>query len=824
MRRPRLERIGASDRDRRASPGALVSDDRPCLILADRATPARDALGSVLAAHYDVAVADTPVDALTTLRTTAAELVVARVGPGFDGLKLVHRARADPALLSIPVILLADEAAEDAVLGGFQAGADDYLVGPLGARLLLARVAVQLRIGRLRRAARAREQQFAAIFDQAAIGIGQAALSGQLQLVNQRYCDIVGRPRDEVLGLRVQDLTHPDDVPANLALWQRMIDTGEGFTIEKRYLRPDGALMWVNNRITLLLDADGAPQSCIAVVQDITERKRTEAALLQLTETLEQRIAERTRELTAANRRLTGEIEERRQAESLLEREQAFSDRLIESSTEAIVAIDTELRHTVWNAAATAMTGVPRSAVLGRTLTEAMPQVANTAVETAWHDALAGRTSSVEGRAFTVPATGRSGVYDASYAPLHGADGAIIGAIGMLRDITAQRRAEEALRQAQKMEAVGQLTGGVAHDFNNLLTVITGNLETLQRRLGSDSPLHRQIDAALRGTDRAATLTHRLLAFSRRQTLDPKPVDPNGLVAGMSDLLKRTLGETISVENVAGVGAWRIRCDPNQLESAILNLAVNSRDAMPDGGKLTIETANVHVDQAYAASQSDMQAGRYVVISVTDTGSGMTRDVAEKAFEPFFTTKQIGQGTGLGLSQVYGFTKQSGGHTKIYSEPGQGTSIKLYLPRFDAPIADETAPNVDPNVPVGSRHETILVVEDDEDVRQHTVELLRELGYDVIEAPDGPSALGLIDRGSDVQLLFTDVALPGGMDGRELAEAARRRAPAIKVLFTTGYARSAILRDGALDPDVALVVKPFTYTNLATKIRDVLGG
>jgi len=800
-----------------------VTDDRPCLILVDGAAAAPDPLRAALAEAYEVIVTDDLATALAALRAEAAELLLVRVTAGFDGLGLVHRTRADPALLTIPVILFAERADEDAVLEAFRAGADDYLVAPFGARLLAARIAGQLRIGRLRRAAGAREAQFAAIFDQAAIGIGQAALSGQLELVNQRYCDIVGRSREEVLGLRVQDLTHPDDVPANLALWQRMIDTGEGFTIEKRYLRPDGALMWVNNRITLLRDADGAPRSCIAVVQDITERKRTEAALRQLTDTLEQRIAERTRELTLANQRLTAEIDERRQAESLLEREQAFSERLIESSTEVIVAIDTAFRHTVWNAAAAAMTGLPRNAVLGRTLTDVLPQVLNTPIETAWHAALAGRATWVEGRAFTIQTTGRSGIYDGSFAPLHGVDGSIIGAIGMLRDISAQRRAEEALRQAQKMEAVGQLTGGVAHDFNNLLTVITGNLETLQRRLAPDSKLHRQIDAALRGTERAATLTHRLLAFSRRQTLDPKPVEPNRLVVGMSDLLRRTLGEAISVETVVAAGAWRIRCDPNQLESAILNLAVNARDAMPNGGKLTIETANVHVDDAYAAAQGDMTAGQYVVISVTDTGTGMTREIAEKAFEPFFTTKAIGHGTGLGLSQVYGFAKQSGGHTKIYSEPGAGTSIKLYLPRFaDPATADEAIVEI-AVVPVGTRQETILVVEDDEDVRQHTVELLRELGYDVIEAPDGPSALYLIDRGSDIQLLFTDVALPGGMNGRELAEAARRRAPELKVLFTTGYARNAVMRHGALDPDVELIVKPFTYASLATKIRDVLG-
>ncbi|MCR5875526.1 PAS domain S-box protein [Phenylobacterium sp. J426] len=407
-------------------------------------------------------------------------------------------------------------------------------------------------------------------------------------------------------------------------------------------------------------------------------------------------------------------------------------------------------------------------------------------------------------------------------------EGELIYAAG--RDVTAERRrqqelsdTQERLRQAQKMETVGQLTGGVAHDFNNLLQVVTGNLETLQRHLGPDQPrLRRAADSAMTGARRAATLTQRLLAFARRQPLNPRPLDPNKLIQGMAELLHRTLGEAVAVETVLSPGAWRVEADANGLENAILNLAINARDAMPAGGKLTIETANAHIDADYARRNLEVMPGQYVMFSVSDTGHGMTADVVEKAFEPFYTTKEVGRGTGLGLSMVYGFVKQSGGHVKIYSEVGQGTTVRLYFPRL-AKAADLDEDEPPAYAPEGDNYETILVCEDDDDVRAYSVEALRELGYRVLEAHDGPSALRLLERQEGrVDLLFTDVILPSGMTGAEVAKAAREIQPGLPVLFTTGYARSAIVHHGRLDPGVELITKPFTFADLAARIRDSL--
>lgn len=381
---------------------------------------------------------------------------------------------------------------------------------------------------------------------------------------------------------------------------------------------------------------------------------------------------------------------------------------------------------------------------------------------------------------------------------------------------------ENALRQSQKMEAVGQLTGGVAHDFNNLLQVIIGNLDTIQRHLPVESTrLRRSATQALNGARRAAALTQRLLAFSRRQPLDPKPLHVNGLVTGLSDLVHRTLGETVAVETVLAAGLWQVEADANELEAAILNLAVNARDAMPEGGRLTIETANSHIDETYAATLPELTPGQYVLICVSDTGVGMDSATIAKAFEPFFTTKPVGRGTGLGLSQVYGFVKQSGGHVKIYSEVGQGTTVKIYLPRLTSAAATGQVQEEQPE-PDGGSGETILVVEDDDDVRTYSVEVLRELGYRVIEAHDGPSALRLLDRQSRVDLLFTDVVLPGGVTGAQVAAQARELRPELKVLFTTGYARNAIIHHGRLDKGVRLITKPFSSAELAFKVRDVL--
>jgi PAS domain S-box-containing protein len=381
---------------------------------------------------------------------------------------------------------------------------------------------------------------------------------------------------------------------------------------------------------------------------------------------------------------------------------------------------------------------------------------------------------------------------------------------------------EEALRQSQKMEAIGQLTGGVAHDFNNLLQVIIGNLEIIQRNLPNElARLQRAARQAMIGAQRAASLTQRLLAFARRQPLDPKPIDVNVLVNGMSEMIHRTLGETISVETVLGAGLWRIEADPNELEASILNLAVNARDAMPDGGRLTIETSNVRIDEAYVITHRELVPGQYVALSVSDTGTGMDPQTLAQVFEPFFTTKPVGKGTGLGLSQVYGFVKQSGGHVNIYSEVGQGTTVKLYLPRLAGALVPEAEPT-NQLTPDASSEETVLVVEDDDDVRAYSGDILRELGYRVIEAHDGPAALRLLGQQPRVDLLFTDVVLPGGMTGAQVAAQASGIRPSLKVLFTTGYARNAIIHHGRLDKGVQLITKPFSFEELATKIRDIL--
>ncbi len=383
--------------------------------------------------------------------------------------------------------------------------------------------------------------------------------------------------------------------------------------------------------------------------------------------------------------------------------------------------------------------------------------------------------------------------------------------------------AEESLRQAQKMEAIGQLTGGIAHDFNNLLTGIIGSLDLIRRRIdaGRVGEIDRFMDAATTSANRAAALTHRLLAFARRQSLDTRAVDVNALSASMEELLQRTIGEQIDLRFELGAGVWQATTDANQLESALLNLAINARDAMPDGGKLTVETANTRLDESYTAQHQGLQPGDYVVICVSDTGMGMTADVIERAFDPFFTTKPIGQGTGLGLSMIYGFARQSGGHARIYSEPGRGTTVKLYLPRHLGELAVE-AEGAEAEAPLGAG-ETVLVVEDDSAVRLLVTELLAELGYQVLEAHDGPSALPILNSDARIDLMVSDVGLPG-LNGRQLAESARAVRPALKVLFITGYAENAAVRSGFLGPDMEMITKPFAIDALATKVREMLAG
>ncbi|HWK00849.1 MAG TPA: response regulator [Xanthobacteraceae bacterium] len=389
-------------------------------------------------------------------------------------------------------------------------------------------------------------------------------------------------------------------------------------------------------------------------------------------------------------------------------------------------------------------------------------------------------------------------------------------------EISERARAEEQLRHAHKMEALGQLTGGVAHDFNNLLTVVIGNIEALQRRLGKtgDPALREYAAFAMQGGKRAAALTQRLLAFARGQPLEPQPVDLNELLSGMSELLARTVGERVTMQTIFAEDLWTTEVDPNQFESVLLNLAANSRDAMPEGGEFTVETAKTSLDDKFTAHHSDVKSGDYVLVRVSDTGVGMDKDTLARVFEPFFTTKPVGQGTGLGLSQLYGFIKQSGGHVTLDSELGKGTTVKLYLPR-SAVEKSALVPKLRELAPEPPKQDTVLVVEDDEDVRRYAVSMLHELGYCVIEAGDGAAALRQLEAHPEVRFLFSDVGLPGDYNGRELAEEAVRRRPYLKVLFTTGYGLDGIIHEGRLDAGVQLLTKPFTFEEFSEKVQKV---
>ena len=502
---------------------------------------------------------------------------------------------------------------------------------------------------------------------------------------------------------------------------------------------------------------------------------------------------------------------------------------IVESNPNPILAFDHELRATAFNRAHAdrfrETQGIESE--IGRRFPDQFVPAERPAITALMERALTGEIFTSRGE-FGDPDHARLH-WDLHYSPLRDADGRVIGASHHAIDVTAQVNAEralaesqEALRQAQKMEAVGQLTGGLAHDFNNLLTGIMGNLELLQLRLtrGRLDDLDRFILAAQGAGRRAAALTQRLLAFSRRQTLDPKPTDVNRLIAGMEDMLRRTIGPANTLEIVGAGGLWTANIDAGQLENALLNLCINARDAMPDGGRLTVETANRWLDER-EARQRDLPPGQYLSLSVTDTGSGMDAQTIERAFEPFFTTKPIGQGTGLGLSMIYGFARQSGGQVRIYSETGIGSTVCIYLPRHlgDAlsEVGERPAAAVD-RTGGGS----ILIVDDEATIRHLVDEVLDEAGYAVIGAADGAAGIQVLQGGAPVDLLITDVGLPNGMNGRQVADAARALRPDLKVLFITGYAENAAVGNGHLEPGMALLTKPFSLDALLSKVGELM--
>jgi PAS domain S-box-containing protein len=646
------------------------------------------------------------------------------------------------------------------------------------------------------------EERFRSIADSAPVPIWVSRLDGRREFVNLAYVEFLGVPRAEALNFDWRKALHPDDLTRILAEQSAGEGSRRPFALEARYRRADGQWRWLRSESQPRWGPMGEHAGFIGVAHDLTESKEAERELTRLNETLERRIEERTSQLFATPA-LIG----------------TFFDHSSECHAVLSEAGNGQFRYEEVNPATLRLYNMTREQVIGYTADELFG--AENAAEVNGHLAACLRS----GTPYRYERMQGEAMIEAIATPVPQESGARRRLVVSARDVTERRRLEQQLRQAQKMEAVGQLTGGVAHDFNNLLTLVMGGLDVIGRQApklpapDALARIERARGMALQGVQRAAALTSRLLAFSRQQALTPQAVDANKLVASVCDLLRRTLGETVELETVLAAGLWRTFVDANQLENALLNLALNARDAMAEGGKLTIETANCFLDNAYVASLPEpVAAGQYVMIAVADTGSGMDKPTRERAFDPFFTTKEVGKGTGLGLSQVYGFARQSAGHVKIYSEVGEGAIIKIYLPRHLGAAQETTSEDL-PDAARWVGTESILVVEDEDALRSYTCEILRELGYRVLEAASGAAALEIIENGAAVDLLLTDVVMPGGLNGRQLADAATRQRPDLKVVFMTGYTRNAIVHQGRLDAGVNLISKPFAFHELAEKIR-----
>ncbi len=620
-------------------------------------------------------------------------------------------------------------------------------------------------------------------------------LDGKVLSWNSGARRLKGYEPDEIIGQSFTRFYTPEDRERGVP--QRALKTAaaEGrYETEGWRVRKDGSRFWALVVIDAVYGEDGEIIGFAKVTRDLTERQ----------------IAQ----------------------QHLLESERRYR-RLIEAVVDyAIFQLDPQGIVTSWNPGAQRIKGYRADEIIGRHFSvfyteedraAGMPeQVLRTAAD----------RGKYEAEAWRVRKNGNKFFASVLVDPIHDETGELIGFAKVTRDITERLEAREALKSAQeqlalsqKMEAVGQLSGGIAHDFNNLMMIVQGNLESAQRNLrkleGDHLNLNRSINNAMRGAQRASALTSRLLAFSRRQPLDPKPTDVNRFLTGAADFLQRSLGETIGIEVVGSAGLWQIDVDANHLEAALVNLAINARDAMPNGGKVTLEASNVFLDEEYARANPEIVVGQYVVICVADTGDGMPPEVLSRAFEPFFTTKEPGQGTGLGLSQVYGFVKQSNGHVKIYSERGQGTTVKLYFPRLASSTADDEDVEQEPSAQ-GEQGETILLVEDDKDLRDYLAELLRELKYHVLTAADAEGALQIAQREKvRIDLLLTDIIMPG-MNGRELARKLKELRQGTPILFMTGYSRNAIVHHGRLDQGVDVLQKPVSQSDLAARVRAAL--
>jgi PAS domain S-box-containing protein len=723
--------------------------------------------------------------------------------PGLDGFGLLRELRADTALRDIPVILLSARAGEDARVEGLDAGADDYLTKPFSARELLARVNANLELSQLRREA-TRELQDSEARLQLALSVGRGIgtwdwdVLADRVVADERFARLygvdvakakAGAPIAEFFGA-----VHRDDLQHLQARIDLALKSGEVFSEEYRLVQLDGSVRWVQAEGRCTLSAEGKPLRFSGVTFDITERKAIEQKLRELNTELERKVIERTQ----------------------------ARGKTWQFSPDLLGALNSEGFFETSNPA--------WKTLLGWTEEE----VARTSIWALLHPDDVQRTRD----GFNLTQIGQPAIHfpnryrckDGSYRWISWVgvpEDGLVYCSG--RDITAQKEAEEALahaqeslRQSQKMEAVGQLTGGIAHDFNNLLAGISGSLELLQQRIadGRVAGVERYIEAARNASRRASALTQRLLAFSRRQTLDPRTVDVNRLIAGMEELIRRSVGPDIEVEVVGAAGLWTTKIDPPQLENALLNLSINARDAMmPGGGRLTIETANKWLDER-AAKERDLTPGQYVSLCVTDTGCGIPAEAIPRVFDPFFTTKPLGAGTGLGLSMVYGFVRQSGGQVRIYSEVGKGTTMCLYLPRHLGKA--EWPETIQPGIIDDGAGETVLLVDDEPTIRMLVMEVLQEHGYSAIEASDGPSALEILRSAQRIDLLITDVGLPGGINGRQLADAARVDRPDLKVLFITGFAENAAVGNGQLAPGMEVLTKPFEMAALGNRIRQLI--
>jgi PAS domain S-box-containing protein len=654
---------------------------------------------------------------------------------------------------------------------------------------------------------------------------GIPAISTMARAPSSAWAVAIGRPVDE--------LTAPLQRQYRNLFLAGLLIVGVGMAIALLLARRiDSAVANMSAQAQALARGEPHPQIPTSIVEAriINEALGKAAAILYarqeemraLNESLEQQVAARTAELAAANAELRAEM--RRRAES----EQNFSVLVQGVVDYSLILLKPDGTVATWNQGAERMKGYAAEEIVGQHVSRFYTEedLARGVPQTVL--AVAAREGKVEVEGWRQRKSGERFWAHTVIDAIRGEGGYLVGYAKITRDITERRqaeadlkRAQEELAQAQKMEATGQLTGGIAHDFNNMLAVILASARLLQERMKRGENVQQFIDGIREAAERGATLTKRLLAFSRRQPLAPQPVDANRLVKEMSEIFRRTIPENIEIETVLAGGLWVTRADPSALENALLNLVTNARDAMAEGGKLTIETANTHLDDGYAAAHAEVTAGQYVMIAVTDTGAGMPPDVIGRAFEPFFTTKPVGKGTGLGLSQVYGFAKQSNGHVKIYSEGGNGTTVKIYLPRMHAA---ETAivrqPEGGRDLALARHNEQILLVEDDAAVRAMASEMLIELGYRCVSASRGAEALEILEQ-EPVVLMITDVVMPG-MNGRQLADAAKQRWPDLKVIFTTGYTQNAVVHNGVVDAGVALLTKPFTLEALGHKVREVL--